>query len=109
MLALSDGRVVQFGKFLQEERIVGIVLAQPVEFLARFSDVLVAKIVKSQQYAGKWRQKTAMIGNQLELFYALFLVSFEAIQAEKPSNRRSLATNDVFAHSGSDVGVIVIG
>src|SRR5258708_4639546 len=101
--------MVQFGNFLQKERIVRVMLAEPLELFARADRVLVAKIVKSQQDTGKRHEKTAMIGNQRQLFYTLFLVTFEAAQPQHPADRRSFAADNVFAHAGSNVGVVIVG
>ena len=45
--------MVQFGNFLQEERIVGVVLAEPLQLFAGSRGIVVAKVVKSQQNSGK--------------------------------------------------------
>src|SRR5215831_19718227 len=99
----------QFGNFLRKKRVVREALAQPLQLLARRGSVLVAKIVKSQQNAGKGHEKTAMLGGQRQFFQALLLIAFESAQAEHPSHRRSLAADDVYSHSGRDVSVVVVG
>src|ERR1700739_3239398 len=109
VLSGTDGRMVQFGNFLQKERVVGEVFTEPLKLFTGCSGVVVAKIVKSQQDSGKRHEKTAMIGYQSQLFYALFLVAFEPTQAKHPADRSGLASDDVFTHSGSDVGVVVVG
>ena len=49
-----------------------------------------------------------MIGYQRQLFYALFLIAFESAQAQHPADWSGFAANNVFAHSGGNVGVIVV-
>src|ERR1700722_3229068 len=100
--------MIQFGNFLQKERVIRIMLTEPFQLLAGAGDVLMAKVVKSQQNTGKWHEKTAMISYQRQLFYTLFLVAFESAQAQHPADRRSFAADNIFAHSGSDVGVVIL-
>ena len=100
--------MVQFGNFLQKKRVIGEVFAEPLQLFAGRSRIVVAKIVKSQQDPGKRHKKTAMIGDQRQLFYALFLIAFESAKAQHPADRSGLAADNVFAHAGGDVGVVII-
>ncbi len=109
VLSGAHGRMVQFGNFLQEERIIGKVLAEPFKFFAGRDSVIVAQIVKSQQDAGKRHKKTAVISNQRELFYALLLVTFESAKAQHPADRSCLAADNVFAHASGNVDIVIIG
>src|SRR3954468_7503326 len=62
VLAGAGGWMVQLGNFLQKERVIGEVLAEPFKLFAGRSRVVVAQIVKGQQDTGKRHKKTAMIG-----------------------------------------------
>src|SRR5512140_2112523 len=89
VLAGADGGMVQFGNFLQKERVIGEVFAEPLKLFAGSSRVVVAQIVKSQQNPGKRHKKAATISNQRQLFYTLFLIAFESAKAQHPADRSS--------------------
>ena len=88
----GGGRMVQFGNFLQKERVIGEVFTEPLQLFAGGSGVVVAEIVKSQQNAGKRHKKAAVIGDKRQLFYPLFLIAFEPAQAQHPADRSGLAS-----------------
>src|SRR5258708_6309860 len=103
VLAGASGGMVQFGNFLQKERVIGKVLAEPLKLFTGRRRFIVTQIVKSQQDSGKRHKKAAVIGDQRQLFYTLFLVTFESAKAQHPTDRRSFAADNVFAHASGDV------
>src|SRR6185369_4283614 len=60
VLAGTHGWMVQFGNFLQKERIIGKVFAEPFQVFSGCRRIVMPQIIKSKQYPGERHKEAAM-------------------------------------------------